>query len=469
MFKKVLVANRGEIALRVICACKELGIQTVAVYSQADANSLHVRFADEAVCIGPPRPTASYLNVPSIISAAEITSADAIHPGYGLLAEAPNFAEVCETCGISFIGPRPEIIRLMGNKKLARKKMAQMGLPVLPGSEGPVSSPEEATAWAEQIGYPVLIKAVHGGGGRGMRCVQEAEEMPKALEAARREALQAFGYEDVYIEKMIPRARHIEFQVLADQYGRVLHLGERECSIQRRFQKILEEAPAAPLSEERRRSVGAVLERILAEVNYTNAGTVEFLMDQQGQMYFIEMNTRIQVEHPVTEMVTGIDLVKSQILLAAGARLSEITDAPVAVRGHSIECRILAENPVSFAPSTGKVTAFHVPGGTGVRVDSACYEECVIDSFYDSLIGKLIVHGRDRQEAISRMQRALEMFIVEGVKTSLPLHQKIVAEPDFLEGNYHVGFLERYLPHATRPAADSLAERDTSAIETAAP
>ena len=450
MFKKVLVANRGEIALRVICACKELGIQTVAVYSQADAQSLHVRFADEAVCVGPPRPAASYLNVPSIISAAEITGADAIHPGYGLLAEAPNFAEVCETCGISFIGPTPELIRLMGDKKLARQKMKELGLPVLPGSDGPVGCPEEAAAWADRIGYPVLIKAAHGGGGRGMRCIQEAAELPAAYEAARREAFQAFASEELYIEKMVPRARHIEFQILADQYGNVLHLGERECSIQRRFQKILEEAPAAPIAEARRQSVGTMLERILAQVGYTNAGTVEFLMDQQGQLYFIEMNTRIQVEHPVTEMVTGIDLVKSQILLAAGARLSEIASGPVAVRGHSIECRVLAENPVSFAPSVGKVTAFHVPGGTGVRVDSACYEECIIDSYYDSLIGKLIVHGRNRGEAISRMRRALEMFIVEGVKTTLPLHQNIVSEPDFVEGNYHVGFLERYLPHTSR-------------------
>jgi acetyl-CoA carboxylase, biotin carboxylase subunit len=455
MFKKVLVANRGEIALRVICACKELGIQTVAVHSQADAQSLHVRFADEAVCIGPPRPSASYLNVPSIISAAEITSADAIHPGYGLLAEAPNFAEVCETCGISFIGPTPELIRLMGDKRLARQSMERLGLPVLPGSDGDVSCAEEAAEWASQVGYPVLIKAAHGGGGRGMRWVQEAAELAAAFDAARREAFQAFGSEDLYIEKMIPRARHIEFQILADQYGSVMQLGERECSIQRRFQKILEEAPAVPISADRRQSVGSMLERILAEVGYTNAGTVEFLMDQQGHLYFIEMNTRIQVEHPVTEMVTGIDLVKSQILLAAGARLSDIATGPVAVRGNSIECRVLAENPVSFAPSVGTVSTFHVPGGTGVRVDSACYEECVIDSYYDSLIGKLIVHGRNRDEAISRMRRALEMFIVEGVKTSLPLHQNIVADPDFIEGNYHVGFLERYLPHASQQAKHS--------------
>jgi acetyl-CoA carboxylase biotin carboxylase subunit len=355
--------------------------------------------------------------------------------------------------------------------------MRAMGLPVLPGSDGNIHSAAEAAEWAEQIGYPVLIKAAHGGGGRGMRCVQESAEMLAAFEAARREAFQAFGSEELYVEKMIPRARHIEFQILADQYGNVLHLGDRECSIQRRFQKILEEAPAPPITAERRQTVGGMLERILGEVGYTNAGTVEFLMDQEDHLYFIEMNTRIQVEHPVTEMVTGIDLVKSQILLAAGARLSEIARGPVVMRGHSIECRILAENPVSFAPSVGKVQAFHVPGGTGVRVDSACYQECVIDSYYDSLIGKLIVHGRNRGEAISRMRRALEMFIVEGVQTTLPLHQNIVAEPDFIEGNYNVGFLERYLPHAAEKsdpspeikAATPPADPKTTPIETPTP
>jgi acetyl-CoA carboxylase biotin carboxylase subunit len=449
MFKKVLVANRGEIALRVICACKELGIRTVAVYSQADAQSLPVRFADEAVCIGPARPMGSYLNIPSIISAAEITGADAIHPGYGLLAEAPGFAEVCETCGIQFIGPSPELIRLMGDKSLGRQKMRELGLCVLPGSEGAVRGSEEAAEWADSIGYPVLIKAVSGGGGRGMRCVQEPAEMAAAFEAARKETAQAFGSEDLYLEKLIPRARHIEFQLLADQYGNAAHLGERECSIQRRFIKILEETPSCPITAERRQQMGASLERILVELGYTNAGTFEFLMDEEGHLYFIEMNTRIQVEHPVTEMVTGIDLVKSQILLAAGVPLCEIVRGPLTLRGHSIECRVIAEHPVSFAPSVGRIQAFHVPGGTGVRVDTACYRECVVDAHYDSLVAKVIVQGRNRQEAISRMSRALEMFIVEGVQTSLPLHRKIVADPDFLEGNYHVGFLERYLP---RPA-----------------
>ena len=453
MFNKVLVANRGEIAVRVIAACKELGIRTVAVYSQADAQALHVRLADEAVCVGPPRPAASYLNVPAIISAAEITGADAIHPGYGLLAETPNFAEVAETCGISFIGPSPELIRLMGDKRLARQKMRELGLPVLPGSEEMVRSAEEASEWAASVGYPVLIKAAHGGGGRGMRAVQEPGEMAAAYEAARREASQTFGSEDLYLEKLIPRARHIEFQILADQFGSLMHLGERECSIQRRFQKILEEAPACPIPAERRQAVGGMLERVLGQIGYTNAGTAEFLMDTEGHLYFIEMNTRIQVEHPVTEMVTGIDLVKSQILLAAGARLSEIAKGPVQMRGHSIECRILAENPTSFAPSVGRVQTFQAPGGTGVRVDTACHEGCTIDSYYDSLLAKLIVHGRTRGEAITRLRRALEMFTIQGVQTSIPLHQSIVAEPDFIEGSYHVGFLERYLPKAPKQPA----------------
>jgi len=447
MFHKILVANRGEIALRVICACKELGIPTVAVYSQADASSLHVRFADEAICIGPPRPSASYLNIANIISAAEITGADAIHPGYGLLAEAPNFAEVCHTCGISFIGPAPEMIRLMGHKNLARARMGEAGVPILPGSDGVVHTAEEASEWASSLGYPIMIKASDGGGGRGMRCVQEPEEMASAFEAARREAVQAFGSEDLYIEKLIPHARHIEFQVLADQHGSTICLGERECSIQRRFQKILEETPSPALSPERREQMGALLTRVLTQVGYTNVGTVEFLLDEFGHLYFIEMNTRIQVEHPVTEMVTGVDLVKSQILIAAGASLGEIVSRPLRLRGHSIECRVVAENPVSFAPSAGKIRTFHTPGGPGVRVDSACYPECSVDPHYDSLIAKVITHGRNREEAIRRMSRALEMFVIEGVEHTLPLHRKILEEPDFLEGNYHLGFLERYLPH----------------------
>ena len=444
MFKKILVANRGEIALRVICACKELGIRTVAVYSEADAHSLPVRFADEAVCIGPPRPSSSYLNIPSVISAAAITSADAIHPGYGFLSEDANFAEVCETSGITFIGPSPELIRLMGEKSNAREKMKESGLPVLPGSDGVVRSAEEAAEWAAAIGYPVLIKAAAGGGGRGMRIAQFSAEIAPAFEAARREATQVFGSDDLYVEKLIPNARHIEFQVLVDHAGKALHLGERECSVQRRYQKILEESPAPSVRPEARRKVGGLIESVLSRIGYTNAGTVEFLMDEQGELYFIEMNTRIQVEHPVTEMVTGIDLVKSQILLAGGASLSEIAGGEILLRGHSIECRINAEDPATFAPSSGRIASFHVPGGTGVRVDSAAYPECFVHPYYDSLLAKLIVHGRNRQEALSRMSRALEMFIVEGVQTTIPLQRRILADPDFIRGNYNLRFLERY-------------------------
>ena len=449
MFRKILVANRGEIALRVICACKELGIQTVAVYSEADAHSLPVRFADEAVCIGPARPSASYLNIQSVISAAAITSADAIHPGYGFLSENVNFAEVCETSGLTFIGPSPELVRLMGDKSGARRRMKKEGIPILPGSEEVVGSAAEAAEWARTIGYPVLLKAAAGGGGRGMRIAREPAEIAAAFEAGGREAMQAFGSQELYVEKLIPNARHIEFQVLVDHSGKALSLGERECSIQRRHQKILEESPAPSIRAETRREIGAQMERVLSRIGYTNAGTVEFLMDEQGDLYFIEMNTRIQVEHPVTELVTGIDLVKSQILLAAGAPVPEIAQEKFCLRGHSIECRINAEDPATFAPSSGRITSFHVPGGTGVRVDSAAYTECFVHPYYDSLLAKLIVHGRNRQEALSRMSRALGMFIVEGVQTSIPLHQKILTDPDFLRGDYTVRFLERY---QSRPA-----------------
>ncbi len=425
-----------------ITACKELGIRTVAVYSEADLYSLHVRFADEAICIGPARPGASYMNIPAVISAAAITDADAIHPGYGFLSEDANFAEVCETSDITFIGPRSELIQLMGDKSRARQAMKDAGLPVLAGSEGLVYSAEEAKEWGSAIGYPVLIKAAAGGGGRGMRVAHAPEEMVPAFLAARSEALQVFNSDEMYLEKMIPGARHIEFQVLADHSGQAIHLGERECSIQRRYQKIVEESPAVPVTPRKRQEIGALVEKVIGQIGYTNAGTVEFLMDEKGDLSFIEMNTRIQVEHPVTEMVTGIDLVKSQILLAAGASLQEITtDQPVLLRGHSMECRINAEDPVTFIPSAGQITSFHVPGGTGVRVDSASYSECVIHPYYDSLIAKLVVHGRDRAEALSRMSCALEMFIVEGVQTSIPKHRKILADPRFLQGNYHVGFL----------------------------
>ncbi len=445
MFKKVLIANRGEIALRVICACKELGIRTVAIYSEADRNSLPVRFADEAICIGPPQLSLSYLNIPGVISAAEIANVDAIHPGYGLLAENANFAEVCETCNIKFIGPPPEITRLMGEKEKARAAMKKAGLPILPGSEGILSGEGEALEYAQQVGFPVIIKASAGGGGRGMRIVRSAEELPALFKAAQSEAAAAFGNGDLYMEKFVERPRHIEFQVLADQYGSVVSLGERECSIQRRHQKLLEESPSTQMTAELREQIGQVLCRILSEIGYVNAGTIEFLMDEERRLYFIEMNTRIQVEHPVTEMVTDVDLVKSQILLAAGERLESVLHGPIVHRGHAIECRINAEHPETFTPSAGKITSFHPPGGTGVRVDTAAYAEGTIPPYYDSLIAKLIVRGKDREEAVSRMSRALEMFIVEGVYTTIPLHRKILADPDFRAGRVDTTFIERFL------------------------
>lgn len=449
MFKKILVANRGEIALRVLCACKELDIRTVAVYSEADEHSLAVRFADEAVCIGPPRPSASYLNIPSVISAAAITGADAIHPGYGFLSEDANFAEVCETSGVTFIGPSPDQIRLMADKTAARRRMQQEGIPVVPGSDGVLDSADEAADIARTVGYPILLKSARGGGGRGIRIARERNEVASAFDAARREALQAFGSEELYLEKLIPEARHIEFQVLVDQSGEARHLGERECSMQRHYQKILEESPSPGLLPEKRSAVGALVESALSRIGYLNAGTVEFLMDERGELCFLEMNTRIQVEHPVTEMVTGIDLVKSQILLAAGAPVPEVANGELALRGHGIECRINAEDPVTFAPSSGHISSFHVPGGTGVRVDTASYTECSVHPYYDSLVAKLIVHGRTRKEALSRMSRALEMFIVEGIQTTIPLHRKILADPDFQRGNYNSRFLERF---RARPA-----------------
>ena len=445
MFKKVLVANRGEIALRVICACKELDIRTVAIYSEADRNSLHVRFADEAICIGPPQLAQSYLNIPAVISAAEIANVDAIHPGYGLLAENANFAEVCETCHIKFIGPPPEVTRLMGEKEKARAAMKKAGVPILPGSDGVIASEGEAVEWARQVGFPVIIKASAGGGGRGMRIVRNEEELPGLFKAASSEAAASFGNGDLYMEKYVERPRHIEFQVLGDAYGNVVSLGERECSIQRRHQKLLEESPSTQMTSELRAQIGDVLCKTLSNIGYVNAGTVEFLMDEQGRLHFIEMNTRIQVEHPVTEMVTDVDLVKSQILLAAGERMKTVLQGPIVHRGHAIECRINAEHPEKFTPSAGKITAFHPPGGTGVRIDTAAYAEGVIPPYYDSLIAKLIVRGKDRNEAVSRMSRALEMFIVEGVYTSIPLHRKILADPDFRAGRVNTNFIERFL------------------------
>src|ERR1700720_2861011 len=445
MFKKILVANRGEIALRVICACKELGIRSVAIYSEADRNSLHVRFADEAICIGPPQLAQSYLNIPAVISAAEIANVDAIHPGYGLLSENANFAAVCEACHIKFIGPTPDVIRLMGEKEKARAAMKEHGVPILPGSDGVVASEEEALEWARKVEFPVILKATAGGGGRGMRIVRNEDELPGLYRAAQAEASAAFGNGDLYLERYVEHPRHIEFQVLADEHGSVVSLGERECSMQRRHQKLLEESPSTQVTPELRDQIGEVLCKSLTEIGYTNAGTVEFLMDQDRNLHFIEMNTRIQVEHPVTEMVTDVDLVKSQIMIAAGAPMSEVLHGPIVHRGHAIECRINAEHPEKFTPSAGKITAFHPPGGTGVRVDTAAYAEGIIPPYYDSLIAKLIVRGKDRSEAVSRMARALAMFIVEGIYTTIPLHRRILADPDFRAGKIDTGFIERFL------------------------
>ena len=445
MLRKVLIANRGEIALRVISACKELGIATVAVYSEADRNSLHVRFADEAICIGPPRPGDSYLNVPAVISAAEIANVDAIHPGYGLLSENANFAEVCRVSNIKFIGPPPEVTRLMGEKEKARQAMKKAKVPILPGSDGIVADADDALKWASEVGYPVILKAKAGGGGRGMRIVRSAEELPNLYAAASQEAANAFGNGEMYMEKFIERPRHIEFQILADEHGNVEVLFERECSIQRRHQKLIEEAPSLQVTPKIREHLSSTLKRCLTEIGYQNAGTIEFLMDEDGSIYFIEMNTRIQVEHPVTEAITGIDLVKAQLRIASGERLDEILPKKVEIRGHAIECRINAEHPSKFTPSAGKITVFNLPGGNGVRVDTAQYAEGVVPPYYDSLIAKLIVHGKDREEAVARMQRALGMFVVEGIETSIPLHKEIFADPDFRTGNFDTKFMERFL------------------------
>jgi len=445
MFNKILIANRGEIALRVICACKELGIRTVAIYSEADRNSLHVRFADEAICVGPPQLAQSYLNIPAVISAAEIANVDAIHPGYGLLSENANFAEVCETCNLKFIGPPPEVIRLMGEKEKARAAMKKAGVPILPGSEGVLGGEGEALEWARNVGFPVIIKASAGGGGRGMRIIRSEEELPALFNAAQSEAAAAFGNGDLYMEKYVEDPRHIEFQILADQFGTVASLGERECSIQRRHQKLLEESPSTQMTPQLREEIGQILCKTLSDIGYVNAGTIEFLMDHDRKLHFIEMNTRIQVEHPVTEMVTDVDLVKSQISIAAGDSLENVLHGPIVHRGHAIECRINAEHPEKFTPSAGKITAFNAPGGTGVRVDTALYAEGTIPPYYDSLIAKLVVRGKDRSEAISRMSRALEMFIIEGVHTTIPLHRKILADPEFHDGKTDTSFIERFL------------------------
>ena len=453
MFRKVLIANRGEIALRIIRACRELGIRTVAVYSEADRDSLHVRFADEDVCIGPAPARDSYLNIPRIIAAAEITGADAIHPGYGFLAENAEFAEICEHSNIVFIGPTAEQIRLMGDKAVARRTMAEQGVPTVPGSDGTISDVDEAARIAEEIGFPVLIKAAAGGGGKGMRVAPDRETFAKQFLNAQREAEAAFGDPSVYLEKYLVRPRHIEIQLLGDSFGRVVHLGERECSIQRRHQKLIEEAPSPVMTPELRERMGEAAVRGAQAIGYRSAGTIEFLVDEDGNFYFMEMNTRIQVEHPVTEMVTGIDLIKEQIRVAAGEPMS-VPEGPVELRGHAIECRINAEDPSrNFAPSPGKIEIFHPPGGPGVRLDSHVYAGYHVPAHYDSLLAKLIVHANTRQEAITRMKLALESFIIEGVHTTIPFLIELLDDPDFVAGNIDTKFLERWM--AERAAAVS--------------
>lgn len=441
--KKILIANRGEIANRIIWSCKEMGIKTVAVHSEADREALHVRFADEAICVGPASSAESYLNIPSIISAAEITNVDAIHPGYGFLAESATFAKICEDCNIKFIGPNPDVIGMMGDKVEARRTMTAAGVPILPGSPDPIESADEAKKLALEIGFPLIIKAAAGGGGRGMRIVREESELATNLELAQTEALNAFKNGAVYIERYIERPRHIEIQVLADEHGNVVHLGERECTIQRRHQKLLEEAPSPAISAELREAMGAVAVKACQEIGYSSAGTFEFLLDEDDRFYFMEMNTRIQVEHPVTEMVTLTDIVRNQIMIARGEDMQFRQD-DVIIRGHSIECRINAEDPVKFTPSPGKITAFNLPGGPGVRVDTAVYPGYTVPPYYDSMIAKLIVHARTRDIAIARMQRALEMTVIEGIKTTIPLHRAIMADENFRKGNFSTKFMEEF-------------------------
>ena len=446
-FRKVLIANRGEIALRVHRACKEMGIQTVAVHSTADSTAMHVRLADESVCIGPPAARDSYLNMAAIISAAAITGAEAIHPGYGFLSENASFAEMVEAHGLAFIGPTAEHIRMMGDKIAAKDAMRRLGVPLVPGSLGALESLEEARAVAEEIKYPVLIKAAAGGGGRGMKVARSADELEEAWRVARTESKAAFGDDSVYMEKYLDRPRHIELQVLADTHGNVVHFGERDCSLQRRHQKLVEEAGSPVLTAAERDALGANVTRGLRQLGYRNAGTLEFLW-QDGQFAFIEMNTRLQVEHPVTEMVCGIDLVKEQIRIAAGQPLGYGQDA-VRFSGHAIECRITAEDPETFAPSPGRVDMYHAPGGLGVRVDSALYSGYVVPPHYDSLVAKLVVHGQTRAEAIARLQRALKEMVVSGIRTTIPLHQRIVADPEFQAGDYTIHWLERFVARET--------------------
>ena len=443
MFEKILIANRGEVALRIHRACREMGIKTVAVHSTADSDAMHVRLADESVCIGPPASNQSYLNIPSILSAANVTGADAIHPGVGFLSENAQFASMVEEHGLVFIGPGAEHIALMGDKIAAKEAVSGLGLPTVPGSDGAVESVPEAQALADDIGYPVLIKAASGGGGRGMKVAQNRDELEQAYKLARAEAGSAYGNDQVYLEKYLARPRHIEIQLLADSHGNVIHLGERDCSLQRRHQKLLEEAPSPALNSEERGKIGSTVTEAMARFGYKSAGTIEFLYED-GEFYFIEMNTRLQVEHPVSEAITGVDIVREQIRVAAGMPMS-LSQDEVRFSGHSVECRINAENPLTFAPSPGRVTDYHAPGGLGVRVDSGLYAGYSIPPYYDSLIAKLVVHGQTRNECLMRLRRALEEFVIEGVETSIPLHQKLVGEPDFINGNYDIHWLEGFV------------------------
>ena len=443
MIEKVLIANRGEIALRVNRACKEMGIATVAIHSTADSDSMHVRLADESVCVGPPPAAQSYLNIPAIISACEITGADAVHPGYGFLSENANFADIVTAHKLIFIGPTPDHIRLMGDKIAAKQAATSIGIPTVPGSDGALGSESEAASFAKELGYPVLIKATAGGGGRGMKVARSPSELPLAYSTARAEAKAAFGNDDVYMEKYLDGPRHIEIQVIADSRGKVLHLGERDCSLQRRHQKIWEEAPSPALNPEARERIGGIVTRGLAKLGYLGVGTVEFLYEN-GEFYFIEMNTRLQVEHPVTELVTGMDIVREQIRIADGGQL-EFDQQDVVVAGHAIECRINAENPFTFLPSPGRITEFHAPGGLGVRMDSAAYSGYRMPPYYDSLVGKLIVHGRNRNECLMRLRRALDELVVGGIETTIPLFQELIRQPDILDGAYNIHWLEKFL------------------------
>ena len=458
MFKKVLVANRGEIALRVIRACRELGIATVAIHSTADAESPHVRFADEAVCVGPPPSRESYLSIRSVMAAAEVTNADAIHPGYGFLSENATFAEVVKTCGLHFIGPRPEMLRLMGNKVQAREAAEKAGLPLLPGARGTLQNADEAERIANEIGFPVILKAAAGGGGRGMKIVREAAQVREAFETASAEAAAAFGDGSMYLERYVEEPRHIELQMVADEHGNVIHLGERECSVQRRHQKMVEEAPSPAVTPELRKEMGDRAVKALKDLGYNNVGTVEFLMDEKGRYYFMEMNTRIQVEHPVTEQVYGLDLLRLQIKLAAGDKLDKKQE-DVVPKFHAIECRVNAEDPVKFTPSPGKITGYHQPGGYGVRVDTTVYEQYKVQPFYDSMVAKLICWGDSREVAIDRMRRALNEYVIEGIKTNIPFLKRVLSNPAFVAGKYDTRIVEQILAEPTDPAPATGASR----------